>query len=115
MIKGYISQRERAKKCCKETLVLFRDMLSDVSRQNPTDNKTICRLENYIFIGTGLIDMYAKCGCIYATLCIFMLMTNESEKFSDLTAMGTDLAVHGRGKEALAVTARSTIGTSCLF
>ncbi|KAK8589439.1 hypothetical protein V6N12_023836 [Hibiscus sabdariffa] len=37
MIKGYISERERAKKCCKEALVLFRDMLSNVSGQNPID------------------------------------------------------------------------------
>ncbi|XWS64701.1 hypothetical protein CRYUN_Cryun05aG0026000 [Craigia yunnanensis] len=37
MIKGYCSQRERAKKCCREALLLFRDMLNDVSGVNPTD------------------------------------------------------------------------------
>ncbi|KAL4311747.1 hypothetical protein GQ457_01G010520 [Hibiscus cannabinus] len=70
----------------KEALVLFRDMLSDVSRQNPIDTtmvcvlsacsqlrelysevcvhgfikKTICRSENDIFIGTGLVDITVK-------------------------------------------------------
>ncbi|KAK8712674.1 hypothetical protein V6N13_147904 [Hibiscus sabdariffa] len=125
MIRGYTSQKERVKKCCREALVLFRDMLNDVSGQNPTDTtmvcvlsacsqlgelysgacvhgfieKTICRPEDDVFIGTDLVDMYAKCGYIDSALCIFRLMSVRN--VLTLTAMGAGLAVHGRGKEAL--------------
>ncbi|KAK8979210.1 hypothetical protein V6N11_009418 [Hibiscus sabdariffa] len=77
--------------------------------------KTICRPENDIFIGTVLVvvDMYAKFGYIDVALYIFMLM--RVKKVLTWTAMGAGLAVHGRRKEALAVTDSSTIGTSCLF
>ncbi|WRX23672.1 Pentatricopeptide repeat - like 10 [Theobroma cacao] len=37
IVKGYCSQKERAKECCREALVLFRDMLNDVSGVKPTD------------------------------------------------------------------------------
>ncbi|KAE8729677.1 putative Light-inducible protein CPRF-2 [Hibiscus syriacus] len=99
MIRGYTSQQERAKKCCREALVLFRDMLNGVLGRlllilpwfcvlsacsqlgelysgacvHGFIEKTICRPEDDVFIGTGLVDMYAKSG----------------------------LALHGRGKEAL--------------
>ncbi|KAL4352658.1 hypothetical protein GQ457_06G019420 [Hibiscus cannabinus] len=125
MIRGYTSQKERVKKCCREALVLFRDMLNDVSGQNPTDTtmvcvlsacsqlgelysgacvhgfieKTICRPEDDVFIGTDLVDMYAKCGYIDSALCIFRLMSVKN--VLTWTAMGAGLAVHGRGKEAL--------------
>ncbi|KAK9041978.1 hypothetical protein V6N11_017062 [Hibiscus sabdariffa] len=77
----------------QEVLVLFKNMLSDVSGQNPIHTtmvcvlsvcsqlkefysevcvgfieKTICRPENDISIETGLVDMYAKCGYIDAAL-----------------------------------------------
>ncbi|KAG4121999.1 hypothetical protein ERO13_D11G240400v2 [Gossypium hirsutum] len=125
MIKGYTSQRERSKKCCREALVLFRDMLNDVSGQIPTDTTMVCVLsacsqlgeiysgacvhgfiektiwvpESDVFIGTGLVDMYAKCGYIDSALSIFRLMSVKN--VLTWTAMGTGLAVHGRGKEAL--------------
>ncbi|XVF31136.1 hypothetical protein REPUB_Repub16aG0119500 [Reevesia pubescens] len=125
MIKGYCSQRERAQKCCREALVLFREMLNDGSGVNPTDTtmvcvlsacsqlgelysgacvhgfieKTIFRPENDVFIGTALVDMYAKCGYIDTALCIFRLMSVKN--VLTWTAMGTGLAVHGMGKEAL--------------
>ncbi|MBA0742261.1 hypothetical protein Gogos_015335 [Gossypium gossypioides] len=125
IIKGYTSQRERSKKCCREALVLFRDMLNDVSGQIPTDTTMVCVLsacsqlgeiysgacvhgfiektiwvpESDVFIGTGLVDMYAKCGYIDSALSIFRLMSVKN--VLTWTAMGTGLAVHGRGKEAL--------------
>ncbi|KAB2058600.1 hypothetical protein ES319_A11G244400v1 [Gossypium barbadense] len=125
MIKGYTSQRGRSKKCCREALVLFRDMLNDVSGQIPTDTTMVCVLsacsqlgeiysgacvhgfiektiwvpESDVFIGTGLVDMYAKCGYIDSALSIFRLMSVKN--VLTWTAMGTGLAVHGRGKEAL--------------
>ncbi|KAK5785897.1 hypothetical protein PVK06_040518 [Gossypium arboreum] len=125
MIKGYTSQRGRSKKCCREALVLFRDMLNDISGQIPTDTTMVCVLsacsqlgefysgacvhgfiektiwvpESDVFIGTGLVDMYAKCGYIDSALSIFRLMSVKS--VLTWTAMGTGLAVHGRGKEAL--------------
>ncbi|KHG20100.1 Pentatricopeptide repeat-containing -like protein [Gossypium arboreum] len=125
MIKGYTSQRGRSKKCCREALVLFRDMLNDISGQIPTDTTMVCVLsacsqlgefysgacvhgfiektiwvpESDVFIGTGLVDMYAKCGYIDSALSIFRLMSVKN--VLTWTAMGTGLAVHGRGKEAL--------------
>ncbi|KAE8659959.1 putative Light-inducible protein CPRF-2 [Hibiscus syriacus] len=116
---------ETAKKCCMEALVLFRDVLNDVSGQNPTYStmvcvlsacsqlgelysgacvhgfieRTICRRENDVFIGTGLVDMYAKCGCFDSSLCVFWVM--RVKNVLTLNAMGTGLAGHGRGKEAL--------------
>ncbi|XWS42509.1 hypothetical protein CRYUN_Cryun16bG0020200 [Craigia yunnanensis] len=50
MIKGYFSQRGRAKECCREALMLFRDMLNDVSGVNPTDTTM-----TWIAMGTGLV------------------------------------------------------------
>ncbi|XP_021281611.1 pentatricopeptide repeat-containing protein At3g18970 [Herrania umbratica] len=125
MIKGYCSQKERAKECCREALLLFRDMLNDVSGVKPTDTTMVCvlsacsrlgelysgacihgfiekaffRPENDVFIGTGLVDMYAKCGCINSALCVFRLM--RVKNVLTWTAMGAGLAVHGRGEEAL--------------
>ncbi|XVE62814.1 hypothetical protein DITRI_Ditri06bG0150100 [Diplodiscus trichospermus] len=125
MIKGYCSQRGRAKECCREALMLFRDMLNDVSGVNPNDSTMVCVLsacsqlgelyggacvhgfieksifgpEHDVFIGTGLVDMYAKCGNIDSALCIFKLMSFKN--VLTWTAMGTGLAIHGRGKEAL--------------
>ncbi|OMO96334.1 hypothetical protein COLO4_15348 [Corchorus olitorius] len=125
MIKGYCSQRKKAKKCCREALMLFTDMLSDVSGVKPTDTtmvsvlsacsqlgelysgacihglieKTIFSPENDVFIGTGLVDMYAKCGCIDSAFYAFRLMREKN--VLTWTAMATGLAVHGKGKEAL--------------
>ncbi|KAK8328581.1 hypothetical protein V6Z12_A11G261300 [Gossypium hirsutum] len=61
--------------------------------------KTIWVPESDVFIGTGLVDMYAKCGYIDSALSIFRLMSVKN--VLTWTAMGTGLAVHGRGKEAL--------------
>ncbi|KAH7514199.1 hypothetical protein FEM48_Zijuj11G0063300 [Ziziphus jujuba var. spinosa] len=61
--------------------------------------KTIPFPENDVFIGTGLIDMYLKCGCLDSALTIFMRM--EEKNVLTSTAMATGLAIHGKGKDAL--------------
>ncbi|XP_048331587.2 pentatricopeptide repeat-containing protein At3g18970-like [Ziziphus jujuba] len=97
MIKGYCSQKEIA----REALVLFRGMLEDDCGVKPTDTTMVCILstasqlgvletgacvhgyiektiplpENYVFIGTGLIDMYSKCGCLYLLYVLKMWMS----------------------------------------
>ncbi|KAG6700665.1 hypothetical protein I3843_08G118500 [Carya illinoinensis] len=125
MITGYCSQREVSKECARDALTLFRQMLDDGCGVKPTDTtmvcilsvaaqlgvletgssvhgyieKTICVPENDVFIGTGLVDMYSKCGCLESALSIFRRM-NERNVLT-WTAMATGLAIHGRGKEAL--------------
>ncbi|PON94134.1 Pentatricopeptide repeat [Trema orientale] len=121
MITGYCSQKGSA---C-DALVLFRDMLDDVDGAKPTDTTIVCILsaasqfgvletgacvhgyiektnwvpENDVFIGTGLVDMYSKCGCLNSALCIFIRM--KEKNILTWTAMATGLAIHGKGKEAL--------------
>jgi len=125
MITGYCSQRERTKECARDALSLFRDMLADVCGLKPTDTtmvcilsavsqmgvletgacvhgyieKTVCVPENDVFIGTGLVDMYSKCGCLESALSVFRRMKDRN--VLTWTAMATGLAIHGRGKEAL--------------
>lgn len=121
MITGYCSQKGLA---C-DALLLFRDMLDDVCGAKPTDTtiacilsaasqlgvletgacvhgymqKTICVPENDVFIRTGLVDMYSKCGCLNSALSIFTRM--KEKNILTWTAMATGLAIHGKGKEAL--------------
>lgn len=121
MITGYCSHRESA----REALVLFRDMLDDVRGAKATDTTMVCILsaasrlgvletgvcvhgyisktinfpENDVFIGTGLIDMYSKCGCLGSASFIFAKM--KEKNVLTWTAMATGLAIHGKGKEAL--------------
>lgn len=125
MIKGYCSQREKASGCACNALMLFRDMLVDVSGERPNDTtmvcvlsassqlgiiesgtcvhgfieKTICMPETDVFIGTGLVDMYSKCGCLDSALKIFVQM--RVKNVLTWTAMATGLAIHGKGKETL--------------
>lgn len=125
MITGYCSQRERKKECARDAFVLFRNMLVDVCGVKPTDTtrvcvlsvasqfglwetgaclhgyveKTVCVPENDVFIGTGLVDMYCKCGCLKTALSIFRRMSERN--VLTWTAMATGLAIHGRGKETL--------------
>lgn len=125
MITGYCTQRGRTKEYARDALVLFQDMLTGVCGVKPTDTtmvcvlsmasqlgvlesgacvhgyieKTVCVPENDVFIGTGLVDMYAKCGCLESALSVFWQM-NERNLLT-WTAMSTGLAIHGRAKEAL--------------
>ncbi|KAL5566281.1 hypothetical protein UlMin_029445 [Ulmus minor] len=121
MITGYCSQRGSA----YDALILFRDMLDGDCGAKPTDTSLVCVLsaasqlgvletgacvhgyiektigvpDNDMFIGTGLLDMYSKCGCIDSAFSIFTRMKRRS--VLTWTAMATGLAIHGRGKEAL--------------
>ncbi|KAK9292640.1 hypothetical protein L1049_020617 [Liquidambar formosana] len=125
MMTGYCSQRERASCYARHALMLFKNMLVDVCGAKPTDTTMVCVLsaasqlgvletgvcvhgyiektilgpENDVFIGTGLVDMYSKCGCLSSAFCIFWRMREKN--VLTWTAMMTGLAIHGKGKEAL--------------
>ena len=51
--------------------------------------------ENDLFVGTGLVDMYSKCGCLDSTLSIVRCMRDKN--VLTWTAMVIGLAIHGRG------------------
>ena len=125
MITGYCSQRGKVVCYARDALVLFRAMLVDACGVKPTDTTMVCVLSaasqlgvletgvgvhgyiektvlapaNDVFVGTGLVDMYSKCGCLGSALCIFGGM--KERNVLTWTAMITGLARHGRGKEAL--------------
>ncbi|XP_048225780.1 pentatricopeptide repeat-containing protein At3g18970 [Ricinus communis] len=125
MITGFSSQREKAKDSAVAALMLFRDMVVDVCAEKPNDitmvsvlsassqlgvlecgacihgyiEKTICVPQNDIFIGTGLVDMYSKCGCLDSAVKFFVEMKLKNKL--TWTAMATGLAIHGKGKETL--------------
>ncbi|KHN36502.1 Pentatricopeptide repeat-containing protein [Glycine soja] len=127
MITGYSSQKEGNKKYALNALSLFIDMLVDVSVIKPTGTtivsvlsavsqigmletgacihgfaeKTVCTPEDDVFIGTGLVDMYSKCGCLDSALSVFWRMNQKN--ILTWTAMTTSLAIHGKGKQALEV------------
>ncbi|KAK1556738.1 hypothetical protein Q3G72_011139 [Acer saccharum] len=61
--------------------------------------KTIYMPENDLFVGTGLVDMYSKSGCLDSALSIFRCMGDKN--VLTWTAKVTGLAIHGRGKEAI--------------
>ncbi|KAI9197582.1 hypothetical protein LWI28_001109 [Acer negundo] len=125
MITGYCSQSKKAKDCALGALLLFQDMLVDVCGVKLTDTTMVCFLstssqlgvlesgacvhgyieqtiympENDLFFGTGLVDMYSKCGCLDSALSIFRCMRDKN--VLTWTIMVTGLAIHGRGKEAI--------------
>ncbi|CAK8572944.1 unnamed protein product [Lathyrus sativus] len=63
--------------------------------------KLLCKVEEDVFIGTGLVDMYSKCGCLESALYVFWRM--KLRNVLTWTAMTTGLAIHGRGEEALKI------------
>ncbi|CAL0332158.1 unnamed protein product [Lupinus luteus] len=127
MIAGYCSVKEGSEDNARKALTLFHDMLVDSSGVKPTGTtivcvlsavsqtgmletgacihafkeKTKCTPEDDIFIGTGLVDMYSKCGCLESALSIFWQMNQKN--VLTWTAMATGLAIHGKGKQALDV------------
>lgn len=129
MIAGYCSQRERVGgESCGVALSLFRDMLggglcgvkpdgttmvsalSAASQLGALESgicvqgyieKMLYEPENDVYVGTGLVDMYSKCGCVDTAMWIFERM--EERNVLTWTAMTSGLAIHGRGKEALEV------------
>ncbi|KAF9590454.1 hypothetical protein IFM89_035331 [Coptis chinensis] len=50
-------------------------------------------------LGSALVDMYSKCGCIELALEVFAAVEDKSTELWN--AMITGLAIHGRGKDAL--------------
>ncbi|XP_050230693.1 pentatricopeptide repeat-containing protein At4g21065-like [Mercurialis annua] len=56
-------------------------------------------LELTTSLGTALIDMYSKCGCVDDSIKVFDKMPDRN--VLTWTALINGLAVHGRGKEAL--------------
>ncbi|XP_058080254.1 pentatricopeptide repeat-containing protein At3g18970 isoform X2 [Magnolia sinica] len=122
IISGYSSQGRRPIGYARKALVLFRAMLLE---SRPTDttmvglvsacshlgvlaagscmhgyiHKTIPLPEEHLFIGTALVDMYSKCGCLTSALQVFERMKERNAL--TWTAMITGFAIHGQGKEAL--------------
>ncbi|CAH2053344.1 unnamed protein product [Thlaspi arvense] len=50
-----------------------------------------------VFVGTGLVDMYTKCGCLNSASSVFELM--EMKNVFTWTSMAMGLALNGRGNE----------------
>ncbi|KAL6142826.1 hypothetical protein ACLB2K_061102 [Fragaria x ananassa] len=114
MITGYSSQRESA----RDALLLFRDMLDGDSGVKPNDTTMVCVLsaaaelgvletgacvhgyvektmpasDRDVFMGTGLVDMYSKCGSVDCALTVFKRM--KQRNVLTWTAMATGLAIH---------------------
>lgn len=126
MIKGYCSQKVKSGEYACDAFVLFKDMLVDVvSGVRPNDTTMVCVLsaasqlgvletgtcihgyiektiygpELDVFIGTGLVDLYSKCGCLQSSMYVFKRM--KEKNVLTWTAMATGLAIHGKGNEAL--------------
>ncbi|RHN65366.1 putative pentatricopeptide [Medicago truncatula] len=128
MITGYCSLKDGNEKNAVNGLCLFKEMLMvGGSEVRPNDTtvvcllsaasqlgmveigvclhgfavKVLCKVEDDVFIGTGLVDMYSKCGCLESALSVFRRM--KWRNVLTWTAMTTGLAIHGRGEEALKI------------
>lgn len=83
--------------------------------------KTVPFHEECVFICTGLIDMYSKCGCLSSASRVFERMSKRN--VLTWSAMMTGLAFHGKGKAAMELlkvmekdgVAPNAITFSCLF
>lgn len=107
-----------------EAVALFRELLLEEGGTRPTERTMVVMLSacsrlgelalgssihGYIlkaisiqddpFIGTGLVDMYSKCGCLISTQKVFA-ETREKNVLT-WTAMTAALAFHGRGEAAI--------------
>nr|GEZ81835.1 pentatricopeptide repeat-containing protein At3g18970 [Tanacetum cinerariifolium] len=57
--------------------------------------KTMCDVENDVYLGTGLVDMYVKCGCWDSALYVFRSMGMNLEAFNnteDYVALSNECA-----------------------
>ncbi|KAL4188361.1 hypothetical protein AMTRI_Chr08g159690 [Amborella trichopoda] len=61
--------------------------------------KTISRMDSVL--GTSLIDMYAKCGCIVSACSVFISLTVKH--LPSWNALIVGYGVHGKGREALSL------------
>ncbi|RDX63320.1 Pentatricopeptide repeat-containing protein, partial [Mucuna pruriens] len=103
-----ISARRVFDEMPKRSSITWNAMISAVSQMGMLETgacmhgfaeKTVCTPEDDVFIGTGLVDMYSKCGCLDSALSIFWRMNQKN--ILTWTAMTTGLAIHGKGKQAL--------------
>eukprot|EP01018_Ginkgo_biloba_P030204 Gb_10726 [translate_table: standard] len=131
MIAGYTQKENWAaiiaghtqKENCEEALKLFRQMQSAGVKPNSFTIASILpacahlgalqqskEIHDYVirggfelnvFVGSGLVDMYAKCGCIDVAQKVFDKMSRRNAV--SWNAMITGYAMHGHGEEALAV------------
>lgn len=123
LLTGYSSQKEFPIDNSVKALMVFKDMLGDDVETNGTTMvcvlsaasqlgaldigscvhgyvvKTINAPHNDVYVGTGLVDMYSKCGCLDFAYEIFAVM--KEKNVLTWTAMTTGLAFHGKGKEAI--------------
>ncbi|CAN6552094.1 unnamed protein product [Malus baccata var. baccata] len=67
-------------------------------------------LQHEIYVGTALIDMYAKCGSLATALRVFEDMPQKNEV--SWNAMISALAFHGRAHEAISLFKRMTEGST---
>lgn len=67
-------------------------------------------LQHDIYVGTALIDMYAKCGSLATALRVFEDMPQKNEV--SWNAMISALAFHGRAHEAISLFKRMTEGSA---
>ncbi|XP_074311440.1 pentatricopeptide repeat-containing protein At3g18970 [Silene latifolia] len=126
LITGYSSQERDCVENCEKALVCFKHMLNYGGLGvKPSGSTLVCVLsaaaqlgsleigscvhgyvvktadgpENDVYIGTGLVDLYSKCGCLEIALDVFAMM--KVRNVLTWTAMTTGLAFHGKGKEAI--------------
>ncbi|KAL1208735.1 Pentatricopeptide repeat-containing protein [Cardamine amara subsp. amara] len=123
MIGGYGSHKDKENYNARKAMILFRRFSCCGNGVRPTDTTMVCVLsaisqaglleigclvhgyieklgftpEVDVFIGTGLVDMYSKCGCLNSALSVFELM--KVKNVLTWTSMATGLAVNGRGHE----------------
>ncbi|KAL4205332.1 hypothetical protein AMTRI_Chr01g114100 [Amborella trichopoda] len=66
------------------------------------DQYTLSRgLRKDVYVGTALVDMYAKCGCLDQARSVFSEMRERN--VVTWNAMISGLAMHGQGREALSL------------
>lgn len=125
MIGGYCSHKDKGNHNARKAMILFRrfSCCGGGDGVRPTDTTMVCVLSaiaqtglleigslvhGYIeklgftpgidvFVGTGLVDMYSKCGCLNSAISVFELM--RVKNVLTWTSMATGLALNGRGNE----------------
>lgn len=123
MIGGYCSHKDKGNLNARKAMILFRRFSCCGNGVRPTDTTMVCVLsaisqtglleigslvhgcieklgltpEIDVFIGTALVDMYSKCGCLNSAFSVFELM--KVKNVLTWTSMATGLALNGRGNE----------------
>ncbi|ESQ48000.1 hypothetical protein EUTSA_v10022209mg [Eutrema salsugineum] len=123
MIGGYCSLKDKGNHNARKAMILFRRFSCCGDGVRPTDTTMVCVLsaisqtglleigslvhgyieklgftpEVDVFVGTGLVDMYSKCGCLDSAISVFEQM--KVKNVLTWTSMATGLALNGRGNE----------------